>query len=104
MREESHNVPARRPDNRATSSGSRQCKPAFVSCPGDRPALSEAVRNSGQSLTPPDGLANDPRPASVAGVPKLRENAPENHAKRERKGAPHQSAPVLVARMTMMNA
>src|SRR5262249_52341127 len=61
------------------------------------------MRNASDSLAPPEGLPNDPGPASLAGVAKLRKNAPHKHARRKGQRTSHQSAPKLVARMTMMN-
>src|SRR5437764_14301877 len=62
------------------------------------------MRKSRHGLSPPPWLANDPRPAALACITKLRENAPGKHGKDRRERAPHQSAPELVAPVTMMNA
>src|SRR5262249_38650786 len=60
--------------------------------------------NTRQGFTPPNGLANDPRPASLARIAKLGENAPCKHCKGEGERAPHQRAPVLVPCVSVMNA
>src|SRR5437870_13566835 len=82
----------------------RQAKPAFISCPRNKLAFSNKIRNSGQCLGPPAGLAHDPRPASLASVTKLRDHAPSKHAKGKGERTSCERAPELVARVTMMNA
>src|SRR5262249_12058471 len=83
---------------------SRQAKPPFISCPGNRLAFSNNIRNSRQRLSPPAGLAHDPRTPPFACITKLRENAPGKHGKVKRERTSHPSDPELVARMTIMNA
>src|SRR6266436_6218053 len=61
------------------------------------------MRNPSQRLPPPGGFANYPRPASLAGITELGENAPRNHSNCEGKRTSHQSAPQFVARVTMMH-
>src|SRR5205814_10150093 len=107
-----HSEPKRRISNifascnmtaRREGSGLRQTKPAFVACPRNRSSFPNAIRNTSQGFTPPDGLANHPRPPSATGVAELRKNTPRNYGNCKRQRAPHQSAPEFVPCMTMMN-
>src|SRR5262245_54246994 len=91
-------------DSGSKDSGLRQTKPAFVACPQNRPSFPKTIRNTGQGFTPPDGLANYPRPPSPARVPKLRDNTPRSHRNCKGQRTSYQGAPELVTRMTMVNA
>src|SRR5205823_8600533 len=99
---ESHNTPVRRVENKATLASLRQAKPAFVTPPRNRAALSQTIRNSRQRLPPPGWLSNRPAKPSLACILKLRESAVKRHTWRIQKWAPQKHAPEFVPSMTMM--
>src|SRR5439155_26438328 len=97
-----HNVPARRVENKATLASLRQAKPAFVTRPRNRAALSQTIRNSRQGLRPPHRFANYPRPPSPGRVTELGKHTPSSHSDSKWKRTPEQRTPQFIAGVAMM--
>src|SRR5207253_1946108 len=83
---------------------SGQAKPAFVTRPRNRSALSKTIRNPSKRASPPQRFLDYPRPAAFTRITKLRENAPGSYSDCKWERTSHYRAPEFVASVTLMNA
>src|SRR5204862_7852778 len=74
-----------------------------VVAPVNRTELWSGVRYTHQCCPPPNRFANHRRQAALAGITKLRENAPASNSDCKRERTSQYGAPQFVARVMMVN-